>query len=81
MYAIIKDRDGQELSRLTLEPDAPLDCDIYARIFGDSYGLTLIGSEPGATIPDGCEDISITLQEEPGAVTCWTSENYMIEEQ
>jgi hypothetical protein len=81
MYAIIKDRHGHELNRLILEPDAPLEPDVYARIYADNYGFEPLGDCPWHVIPDGCEDFSVTIQEEPGSVICWKSANYLIGEE
>jgi hypothetical protein len=78
MYAIIYNRDGAEQWRLELNETATLDPDAYARIFAGLYGIELEGEEPGAAIPDGGEDFSVVIQEEPGAVRCWTSANYMV---
>jgi hypothetical protein len=79
MHAIIKDTHGQELARFDLTDDEPLDCHHYARLFESMTGGTLIFSDGG--IPDGCEDISVTLTEDPDSVRCWDSENYFIEYQ
>ena len=78
MFAIIQDRSGQELARYPLADTDPLDPDFFADRFSSDMGITLEGEEPGSAIPDGGEDISITLQEEPGSPCCWTSANYMI---
>ena len=79
MYAIIYNRDGVELWRLELNDDATLDPNTYARIFAGLYGMEIMnGEEPGATIPDGGEDFSVVIQEEPGAVRRWASANYML---
>ena len=78
MYALIQDRHGQELTRYALTGDDALDCDIYADRFARDFGVSLEGEQPGASIPDGCEDISVTLTDEPGAARAWSSRNYMM---
>jgi hypothetical protein len=78
MHAIIKDRNGYELARFTLGEFDTLDCDHYARMYAGMYGCDLEPSAPAAEIPDGCEDLSVTLTEDLDSVCCWTSQNYMI---
>lgn len=78
MFAIVNNEHGQEQWRLELNDDAPLDPDYYAEIFAGLYGVEIDGEQPGAAIPDGCEDFSVVIQEEPGAVRCWKSANYLI---
>ena len=78
MYALAYNRDGAEQWRLELNDDATLDPDHYARIFSGLYGIELLGDCPWHVIPDGCEDIRIVVQEEPGAVRCWKSANYIL---
>ena len=77
MFALILDRSGCEAARYALADADALDCDLYAARFGRDMGVTLEGEEPGASIPDGCEDYRVELTEEPGSVRVWASANYM----
>ena len=78
MYALVYNREGAEQWRLELNDDASLEPDHYARIFAGLYGIEIEGEKSGAAIPDGCEDFSVVIQEEPGAIRCWKSSNYML---
>jgi hypothetical protein len=78
MFALILDRSGVEAARYALADADLLDCDLYAERFGRDFGLTLEGEEPGASIPDGCEDYRVELTEEPGSVRVWKSANYFV---
>jgi hypothetical protein len=78
MYAIITDRNGHEEARYILSDTDPLDCDVYAQRFANAIGYDLEGEEPTARIPDGCEDYTVTITEEPHAARCWSRANYMI---
>ena len=78
MNALVYDRHGAEIARYAVRDEDTLSPDAYAERFGSAMGIELIPSKPGATIPDGCEDIRITIQEEPGSAVCWTSRNYLI---
>lgn len=78
MYAIITDRNGHEAARYALTDTDALDCDQYAARFALDMGVDLEGEEPAARIPDGCEDYTVTLTEDPTAPRCWSRANYMI---
>lgn len=78
-YALVYDADGDEVARWPLNDDDPLDCDVYAEWYSKQIGAELVGEARGMAIPDGCEDYRVVLQEEPGAVRCWKSANYMME--
>ena len=78
MYAIITDRHGNEEARYILADTDPLDCDLYAARFADAMGIDLEGEEPDSRIPDGGEDYSVTLTQEPHGVRCWSRANYMM---
>ena len=77
MYAILRDRNGYEIDRCKLSDTDPLDCDHFAAVFSNYLGIDLEGETPDSRIPDGGEDFSITLTEEPTAPRCWCSANYM----
>jgi hypothetical protein len=78
MYAVVRDRHGEEQQRFDVPDVGALDCDIYAAIFADECGFTLEGEDRGR-IPDGCEDYSVTLCEDPNnRAHCWSSANYMV---
>ena len=78
MYAIITDRNGTEEARFILTDTDPLDCDHFAARFAADIGYDLEGEEPQSRIPDGCEDYTVTLTEDPQGVRCWSRANYMI---
>ena len=81
MYAIVYNREGAEQWRLELNDEATLEPDHYAQIFAGLYGIEIEGEKPGAAIPDGGEDFSVVVQEEPGSVHCWKSANYMMRDE
>lgn len=78
MYAILTDRNGTEIDRYTLTDTDLLDCDRFADIFANGLGIELEGEAPDSRIPDGCEDYTVTLTEDPQGVRCWSRANYMI---
>lgn len=78
MYAVITDRHGNEEARFVLTDTDALDCDQYAARFAAAMGFDLEGEEPQSRIPDGCEDYTVTLTEDPTAPRCWGRANYMI---
>ena len=76
-YAIITDdTTGDELARYVLADADLLDCDLYADRYANESGFSLDTSE--GHVFTGCADFTVTLQEEPGAVCCWTSQSYYI---
>lgn len=77
MYAIIKDVNGNEQQRYDVPDVGALDCGLYADLYADECGLELEFDKHGASIPDGCEDFSVTLTADPHSVNCWLSENYL----
>jgi hypothetical protein len=77
-YAILKAGHGQEEGRIVLEDSDPMDCDHFAAKFSEMFGITLEGALPGEDIPDGCEDYSVTITDDPDSVRCWSSQNYMV---
>ena len=77
-FAILKAGHGQEEGRIVLEDDDPMDCDHFAARFSEMLGITLEGALPGEDIPDGCEDYSVTITNDPESVSCWSSQNYTI---
>ena len=77
-FAIIQDRHGIEQARYLLAGDDLLDTDIYAERWANSMGIELEGEEE-YSIPDGCEDYSVTITENPeNPAICWASANYMM---
>jgi hypothetical protein len=73
MYAIIKNRHGEEEARY---PADLLDCDLYAARYANDVGTDF---EDGGDLPDGCEDFSVTLTEDPAnTAVCWKSKNYCV---
>ncbi len=77
-YAVLKAGHGKEEGRIVLEDDDPMDCDHFAAKFSEMLGITLEGALPGEDIPDGCEDYSVTITDDPDSVRCWSSQNYMV---
>jgi hypothetical protein len=77
MLAILRNGNGQTLESRTLTDSDPLDCDHFAAIFSELWGLELEGETEGS-IPDGCEDYSVTITDDSESVRCWASANYMI---
>jgi hypothetical protein len=78
MYAIIYNRNGDEQARYILSDSDALDCDLYAARFARDMGIdALEGETPTERIPDGSEDYRVELTDEPKAVRCWTTANYM----
>ena len=77
MLAILRYRSGREVERITLTDTDPLDCDHFAERFSNLIGYELEGETEGR-IPDGCEDYSITITDDPEGVRCWSSANYMV---
>lgn len=75
-YAIFRDRDGHEIDRYMLAGDDVMDCDTYAAKFADGLGIEL-QDETFGRIPDGCEDYSVTITDNPHGPRCWSSANYM----
>jgi hypothetical protein len=78
-FAILKDRHGKEEGCIVLDDSDPMDCDHFAARFSEMLGITLEGAEPGLAIPDGGEDYSVTITEDPDSVRCWSSANYMMQ--
>jgi len=78
-FAILKDRHGVKELRIVLQDSDPMDCDHFAARFSEMLGITLEGAESGLDIPDGCEDYSVTITEDPDSVRCWSSANYMMQ--
>ncbi len=78
MLAILKDRHGTEVDRITLEDSDPMDCDHFANRFAESLGFEL---DADGIVPDGTEDYSVTLTDDPTGVRSWKSANYMIAEE
>jgi len=76
MLAILRDRHGDEEGRFTLADVDSLDCDHYAARFADLLGFDFDFNAD--EVPDGCEDYSITLTDDPLGVRCWKYENYML---
>ena len=81
MYAIITDRHGNEEARFVLTNTDALDCDQYAARFAQAMGFDLEGEEPQSRIPDGCEDYTVTLTEDPAAPRCWSRANYLVKQE
>jgi len=82
MHCLIFDRSGDLLANFLLDDNDPLDCDYYAERYGNSHGVELEGETPGAMIPDGTEDLSVVILENPGnRVVVWNSHNYMIKQE
>ncbi len=78
MFAVITaDYSGEALACYKLADVDLLDCDLYAKRYADEQGLEL-DIQPGAHVPTGCADFTVTLQDEPGAVRCWNSQSYFI---
>jgi hypothetical protein len=77
MLAILRNGNGQTLESRTLTDSDPLDCDHFAAIFSELWGFELEGETAGS-IPDGTEDYSITITDDPEGVRCWSSANYML---
>jgi len=77
MLAILRYRSGREVDRIMLKDSDPLDCDHYAAIFSNNLGYELEGETEGR-IPDGAEDYSITITDDPDGARCWSSANYML---
>ena len=75
-YAIFRDRDGHEIDRYMLAGDDVMDCDHYAAKFADGLEIEL-QDETFGRIPDGCEDYSVTITDNPHGPRCWSSANYM----
>jgi hypothetical protein len=76
MYAIIKNRHGEEEARYTLSDTDTLDCGIYAARYANDVGTDF---EDGDNVPDSCEDFSVTITENPeNAAVCWKSANYCV---
>lgn len=78
MLAIITDRNGNTEAAYSLSDTDPLDCDHYAARFSNEIGIDLEGEEPDSRIPDGCEDYTVTLTDDPSGARCWSRANYMI---
>jgi hypothetical protein len=79
MYAIIKNRDGHEEARYALTDTDLLDCDLYAARYSADVGIDYQDSEWWHDLPDGCEDFSVTLTEDPAnTAVCWKSKNYCV---
>jgi hypothetical protein len=76
-FAILRYRSGREVDRIMLTDSDPLDCDHFAERFSKTLGYELEGETEGR-IPDGCEDYSITITDDPEGVRCWSSANYML---
>lgn len=76
MLAILRDRHGDEHGRFTLADVDPLDCDHYAARFADLLGFELDFNAD--EVPDGSEDYSVTLTDDPHGVRSWKYENYMM---
>ena len=76
-FAILRDWSGREVDRIMLTDSDPLDCDHYAAIFSNNLGYELEGETEGR-IPDGTEDYSITITDDPEGVRCWSSASYML---
>lgn len=75
--AIIYDRHGDEQARIPLGLDDTLDPDWYADKYANAMGIEL--SLDDGHIPDGCEDFSVVITEDPdNRAVCWTSKNYII---
>jgi hypothetical protein len=77
--AIFRDRHGHELDRITLGENDLMDCDHFAKIFADGLGIEL-QDEAYGLIPDGVEDYSVTITDNPHGPRCWSFANYMIKE-
>jgi hypothetical protein len=78
MFAIVYDRHGIEETRYPLSDNDVLDCDIYADRFSQMIGHELDNGD-GLLIPDGCEDYSVVLTDDPDNTSrCWTSRNYLL---
>lgn len=76
MYAIVKNRHGEEEARYTLSDSDTLDCSLYAKRYANDVGTDF---EDGGNVPDGCEDFSVTLTEDPdNNAVCWNSANYCV---
>jgi hypothetical protein len=77
MYALILDRFGNEETRIVLGDIDTLDPDWYADKYADAMGIEL--SFDDGVIPDGCEDFSVVITEDPdNSAVCWKSKNYLI---
>ena len=76
MYAIIKDRHGEEQARYAADL---LNCDLYAARYAKDMSVDLHDTEWWHDLPDGCEDFSVTLTEDPAnTAVCWKSKNYCV---
>lgn len=76
MYAIIYDTHGNEQARFTLHDDDILDCDIYAKMYGDSIGYDVERNDYGHCWV--AQDFEVCLQEVPGSPIQWASQAYII---
>lgn len=77
MFALIKDQHGQELCRIVLSDMDTLDLDWWADKYASAMDIEL--SLDDGYIPDGCEDFSVVLTDDPeNTAVCWASKNYMI---
>ena len=72
MFAVLRDRHSQIIDQVALSDDDTLDHNYWRDYFENRLELRL---EAGF-IPDGCEDYSITLTENPDGVVCWAAHNY-----
>ena len=79
MLAILRDRHGDERGRFTLADVDSLDCDHYAARFAELLGFELDFNAD--EVPDGTEDYSVTLTDDPNGVRCWKSANYMVKQE
>jgi len=75
MYAVLKDGHGDIIDQTMLSPTDTLDIEYWKNYFEHRFELEL----HEGNIPDGCEDYSITITEDPEGVSCWSSANFMLE--
>jgi hypothetical protein len=72
MFAVLRDRHGEIIDQVALTDNDPLELDFWREYFENRIDMTL----ESARIPDGCEDFSITLTEDPDGIRCWAAHNY-----
>lgn len=75
MYALIKDVNGNEHQRYDVPDVGALDPLIYAKQWCEEIGVSLADEE--GWIPEGGEEFSVTLTEDPHAVRCWSFTGFL----
>ena len=72
MFAVLRDRHSQIIDQVALTDNDPLEIDFWREYFENRIDMTLESHR----VPDGCEDFSITLTEDPDGIRCWAAHNY-----